>query len=83
MAEKWEAHPSRGDQRIAWGHGIEHRWAECEVPLTACVIRFWTTKKKRTAHIVVVTTDLQFNASWMVRHSEERPERLFEKFRLL
>ena len=57
MADKWEAHPSRGDQRIAWVHGIEHMWAECEVPLNACVIRFWNKKKKRTDHIVLVTTD--------------------------
>jgi len=74
MADKWEAHPSRGDQRIAWVHGIEHMWAECEVPLNACVIRFWNKKKKRTDHIVLVTTDLKLNASWMVRHYEERPE---------
>ena len=74
MADTWEAHPSRGDQRIAWVHGIEHMWAECEVPLNACVIRFWNKKKKRTDHIVLVTTDLKLNASWMVRHYEERPE---------
>lgn len=37
-------------------------------------MRFWNKKKKRTDHIVLVTTDLQLNASWMVRHDEERPE---------
>jgi len=31
-------------------------------------------KKKRTDHIVLVTTDRQLNASWIVRHYEERPE---------
>src|SRR6266850_3634847 len=45
MAAKWEAHPSRADQRIAWVHGVEPRWAECAVPLNACVIRYWNKKK--------------------------------------
>jgi hypothetical protein len=74
MADAWEAHPSRAEQRIALVRGVEHMWAECEVPLNACVIRFWNKKKKRTDHIVLVTTDLQLSASWMVRHYEERPE---------
>jgi hypothetical protein len=38
------------------------------------VIRFWNTKKKRTDHIVLVTTDQELSASWIVRHYEERPE---------
>ena len=42
--------------------------------LNACVIRFWNTKKKRTDHIVLVTTDQELSASWIVRHYEERPE---------
>jgi Transposase DDE domain len=74
MADKWEAHPSRAEQRIAWVHGVEHMWPECHVPLNACVIRFWHTKKKRTDHIVLVTTDQDLSASWIVRHYEERPE---------
>jgi Transposase DDE domain len=74
MANKWQAHPSRTDQRIALVRGVEHMWAECEVPLNACVIRFWNKKKKRTDHIVLVTTDLELSASWIVRHYEERPE---------
>jgi hypothetical protein len=74
MAATWEAHPSRTDQRIAWVHGVEHRWAECEVPLNAWVMRFWNKKKKGTDHRVVVTTALRLNASWIVRHYEERPE---------
>jgi hypothetical protein len=74
MADTWEAHPSRADQRIALVRGVEHMWAECEVPLNACVIRFWHKKKKRGDHIVLVTTDLKLSASWMVRHYEERPE---------
>jgi hypothetical protein len=73
-ANKWEAHPSRSNQHSAWVQSIEHMWAECEVPLNAWVIRFGHKKKKRTDHIVLGTTDLARNASWMVRHSEERPE---------
>jgi DDE family transposase len=74
MADTWQAHPSRSDQTIALVRGIEHRWTECTVPLNACVIRFWNKKKKRTDYIVLVTTDLELNAPWIVRHYEERPE---------
>jgi hypothetical protein len=74
MAAHWEAHPSRADQRIAWVHGVEHMWAACEVPLNACVMRFWNKKKKQIDPIVLVTTDLSLSASWIVRHYEERPE---------
>jgi len=74
MADKWEAHPSRANQRMALVCGVEHMWSECEVPLNACVIQFWNKKKKRIDHIVLVTTDRKLNASWIVRHYEERPE---------
>jgi hypothetical protein len=74
LADKWDAHPSRAEQTIAWVRGVEHMWPECHVPLNACVIRFWNKKKKRIDHIVLVTTDLELSASWMVRHYEERPE---------
>ena len=74
MADQWEAHPSRADQSIALVRGVEHMWSECEVPLNACVIRFWHKKKKRNDHIVLVTTDQKLSASWIVRHYEERPE---------
>ncbi len=74
MANKWPPHPSRAAQTIALVRGVEHRWTECEVPLNACVIRFWNKKKKCTDHIVLITTDLQLSASWIVRHYEERPE---------
>lgn len=74
MADQWQAHPTRAEQRIALVRGVEHMWTECEVPLNACVIRFWNTKKKRPDHIVLVTTDLELNAPWIVRHYEERPE---------
>lgn len=74
MADTWAAHPSRANQRMALGCGVEHRWSACAVPLNACVIQVWHKKKKRTAHIVLVTTDRKLNASWIVRHYEERPE---------
>jgi hypothetical protein len=74
MADTWQAHPSRSDQTIALVRGIEHMWTECTVPLNACVIRFWNKQKKRTDYIVLVTTDLELNAPWIVRHYEERPE---------
>jgi hypothetical protein len=74
MAAQWQAHPSRAEQTIALVRGVEHMWTECAVPLNACVIRFWNKKKKRTEHIVLVTTDLNLSAHWLVRHYEERPE---------
>jgi hypothetical protein len=74
LADRWEAHPSRAEQRIAWVRSVEHMWPECHVPLNACVIRFWHKKKQRTDHIVLVTTDQELSASWIVRHYEERPE---------
>ena len=74
MADRWDAPPSRAEQRMAWVRGVEHVWPECHVPLNACVMRFWNTKKKRIAHIVLVTTDPELRASWIVRHYEERPE---------
>jgi hypothetical protein len=74
MADQWQAHPTRTAQTIALVRGVEHMWTECAVPLNACVIRFWNKKKKGIDHIVLVTTDLQLNAPWIVRHYEERPE---------
>lgn len=74
MANKWQPHPSRADQTLALVRGVEQRWTEGEVPLNAWVIRLWNTKKKCTDHRVLLTTDLQRSASWIVRHDEERPE---------
>jgi hypothetical protein len=74
MADEWQAHPSRTEQRIALVCGVEHMWAECDVPLNACVIRFWNKKKKRDDHLVLVKTDLKLSAPWIARHHEERPE---------
>jgi hypothetical protein len=74
LQDAWQPHPSRAEQHIAFVKGVEHMWEGCDVALNACVIRFWNKKKKRTDHIVLVTTDLKLSASWMVRHYEERPE---------
>jgi hypothetical protein len=73
-ADKWAVHPSRAEQPIAWGRGVEQLWLECHVPLNAGVMRFWKKKKQRTDHIVLVTTDQELSASWIVRHDEARPE---------
>jgi len=74
MANEWQAHPSRTAQSIALVRGVAPRWTECEVPLHAGVRRFWHTKKKRPEPIVLVTTDQELSAPWIVRHDEERPE---------
>src|SRR6266478_1113396 len=63
MANTWQPHPSRAAQTIALVRGVEHMWTECEVPLNACVIRFWNKKKKCTDHIVLITTDLKLSSS--------------------
>src|SRR4029453_4065543 len=55
VADKGQAPPARADQTIALVRGVEHMWAECAVPLNACVIRFWNKKKKCTDHIVLAT----------------------------
>ena len=74
MADKWARHPSRAEQHMAWVRGVEPMWPECHVSLNACVIRFWHKKKKRTDPSVLVTTDQELSASWIVRHYAERPE---------
>jgi hypothetical protein len=74
MADKWQAHPSRAKQTMTLVRGVEQMGTECEVPLHACGIRCWQKKKKRPDSSVLVTTDLELNASWIVRHDEERPE---------
>ncbi len=74
MAENWQPHPSRSAQQITLVPGVEHVWDSCRVTLNACVIRFWHTKKNRYAYIVLVTTDQELTATWIVKHYEERPE---------
>jgi hypothetical protein len=71
---QWQLHPSRDNQHIAFVQGVDHLWAECHVPLNACVIRYWNRKKAAVDHIVLVTTDQQLQGPWIVRHYEERPE---------
>lgn len=74
MAGKWQSHPTRPDQQIAFVAGVDHIWDECEVALNACVIRFFNEKKRAIDYIVLVTTDLGLNAKWIVKHYEQRPE---------
>ena len=74
LHDAWQPHPSRDHQHIAFVKGVEHLWEECEVPLNACVIRYWNRKKNAMDHIVLVTTDQRLNGPWIVRHYEERPE---------
>ncbi|MDQ3254838.1 MAG: transposase [Acidobacteriota bacterium] len=74
MDAVWQPHPSRPAQQIAFVKGVEHVWAECGVPLNACVIRFYNKRKQATDDIVLVTTDSTLTAEWIVRHYEERPE---------
>jgi hypothetical protein len=74
MAGKWHPHPSRATQQIAFVPGVEHVWETCRVPLNACVIRYWHAKKNRYNHIVLVTTDQELTAKWIVKHYEQRPE---------
>ena len=67
MAGKWQRHPTRAAQQIAFVAGVDHVWDECAVPLNACVIRFFNEKKKAIDYIVLVTTDLSLRAKWIVR----------------
>jgi hypothetical protein len=70
----WQPHPSRDHQHLAFVQGVEHLWEACQVPLNACVIRYWNRKKEALDHLVLVTTDQRLTGSWIVRHYEERPE---------
>jgi hypothetical protein len=74
LDDHWHPHPSRATQPIAFVPGVEHVWQRCTVPLNACVMRYWHTKKNRHASIVLVTTDHKLTAKWRVKHYEERPE---------
>jgi Transposase DDE domain len=74
MADTWQPQPTRAAQTIALVRSVEQMGTEGEVPLNACVSRFWHKKKKCTDPIVLVTTDLHLSAPWMGRHYEERPE---------
>ena len=74
LQDAWQPHPSRDHQHIAFVKGVEHLWEACQVPLNACVIRYWNRKKAVLDHIVLVTTDHHLTGPWIVRHYEERPE---------
>jgi len=68
QAGQWQCHPSRAQQQIAFVPGVEHVWENCTVVLNACVIRFWRPKKNDYGYIVLVTTDQELRAKWMVKH---------------
>ena len=55
MADVWQRIPA-GRLTIALVRGVEHMWAECEVPINACVIATGTRRKGSTDDIVLVTT---------------------------
>jgi hypothetical protein len=74
LQDTWQPHPSRDQQHIAFVQGVEHLWEECQVPLNACVIRYWNRTKRALDYIVLVTTDQRLKGPWIVRHYEERPE---------
>jgi len=74
LQQTWQPHPSRDNQHIAFVQGVEHLWEACQVPLNACVIRYWNRKKAVLDYLVLVTTDQQLTGPWIVRHYEERPE---------
>jgi hypothetical protein len=70
----WPPHPSRDSQHIAFVQGVDQVWDACQVPLTACVIRYWNRQKGALDYIVLVTTNQRLTGSWIVRPYEERPE---------
>ena len=74
MAGQWQPHPTRENQQLAFVRGVEHVWDECEMPLNACVIRFFNKKKKALDYLVLVATDLSLNAKWIVKHYQQRLE---------
>src|SRR5262249_37254180 len=74
LQDAWQPHPSRAHQHIAFVQGVEHLWEACQVPLNACVMRYWNRTKAALDHMVLVTTDQRLTGPWMVRHYEERPE---------
>src|SRR5712691_11726450 len=74
MAGKWQPHPSRAAQHIAFVPGVQHVWETCTVPLNACVIRYWHAKKNCYNYIVLATTDQALTATWIVKYYEQRPE---------
>jgi hypothetical protein len=45
LQDTGQPHPSREQQHIAFVSGVEHLWEACQVPLNACVMRYWNRKK--------------------------------------
>ena len=52
LQDTWQPHPSREHQHIAFVKGVEHLWEACQVPLNACVIRYWNRKKAALDHML-------------------------------
>lgn len=73
-AGQWQRHPSRAKHQIAFVPGVEHVGETYRVPLNACVMRYWHATKHRHASMVLVTTDHELTATWIVKHDEQRPE---------
>jgi hypothetical protein len=65
-AKRWDQHPTRAEPPIALAPGVEPVWDEGEVTLTAGVIRFSNQKTRALAYMVLVTTDLDLSARWIV-----------------
>lgn len=74
LQDAWQPHPSRAYQHIAFVKGVAHVWDACDVPLNACVMRYWNRKKNILDHMVLVTTAQRLTGPWIVRHYAERPE---------
>src|SRR4029453_1733073 len=70
---KWQPHPSRNPQHHPFVPAVQHLWAECKVPLNACVVRYWNRKKNAFDHIVLVPTDQRLPGPWMVPPYRNRP----------
>jgi hypothetical protein len=68
LQDEWQPHPARDHQHIALVKGGDHLWDACQVPLNACVLRYWNRKKKALDYIVLGTTDQRLNGAWIVRH---------------
>ena len=81
LQETWQPHPSRDYQHIAFVQGVEHLWEECQVPLNACVIRYWNRKKNALDYLVLVTTDqrLKGPGSCATTKSVQRLSRIMSK----
>lgn len=74
LENKWEPHPTRNKQKIAFMSGLEHFWEsdnpKNDVPLNAVVV--WHTETN--AYSVFITTDTTVSAKQIIKTYELRPE---------